>query len=96
MINHNTVYTNQTIRIYGRIRDIDGNLSDPSTIAFIYLEPDDDTEGVNQAITKESVGVYYVTINVAKPGKHRYTWETYGTSTTTYKGFFQAEDNRWQ
>jgi len=35
------IYTNQTIRIYARIRDVDGNLADPQVIEFEFKQPKD-------------------------------------------------------
>jgi hypothetical protein len=94
------IYSNQSIRIKAKIRDVDGVLTDPSNITF-ELERPNDTEytvygtGTTPAVTKESTGIWYIDLEVDTPGKWKYSWFTLGTVTSSWKGFFQVEDARY-
>jgi hypothetical protein len=109
------ILTNQTLKITCKVRDINGDLSDPSHIRFVYLIPDESEltyvypgsagpsetvgtvpEGMgNKQIIKEAVGIYYIYVEVYMTGKHKYTWETYGNNTASYKSSFQVAQSRW-
>jgi hypothetical protein len=91
------IYTNQTIRIYARVRDVDGNLADPQVIEFEFKQPND-TESTTYsigAIKKQATGVYYIDLEIVQPGKHKYTWVTDGALKSSYKSFFDALDHDW-
>lgn len=110
------IHTNQTLKITCKIRDINGDLSDPSHLRFVYVVPDEsemtfvwpngsagpsETAGTipegmgNKRIFQESTGVFYIYVEVYMPGKHKYTWESYGNNTASYKSSFQVEQSRW-
>ena len=59
--------------ITARIRDVDGDLADPTTVAFTVLAPDDTqatyTYGVDAEVVKEATGVYSLTTVFADPGR---------------------------
>jgi len=91
------IYTNQTIRIYARVRDVDGNLADPQVIEFEFKQPND-TESTTYSIStikKQATGVYYIDLEIVQPGKHKYTWVTDGSLKSSYKSFFDALDHEW-
>lgn len=91
------IYSNQTIRIYARIRNLNGDLADPDVIEFQLVRPNDTDPTIYTigTIVKESTGVYYINIEVTYPGKHKYTWLTDGSLKSSYKGFFEALDPEW-
>ena len=94
------IYTNQTIRIKARVRDIDGTLTNPQSIQF-DLEKPGETEYSSYGITStppvqtEGTGIFYIDIDVDMVGKWKYSWFTYGNVTASWKGFFQVEDARY-
>ena len=85
------IYTNQSIRIYARIRNVNGDLADPQVIEFQYTKPNDTEPTVFTIgrIVKESTGVFYINIEIEDPGKHKYTWVTDGSLKSSYKGFLK-------
>ena len=94
------IFTNQTIRLLARIRDIDSNLIDPQSIEFELKKPNDSDYSVYTIITsptinKQETGVYYIDIDVDVPGKYEYSWFTYGNPHTSAKSFFEAQDARY-
>jgi hypothetical protein len=94
------IYTNQTIRIKARVRDIDGTLTNAQSIEFELEKPGETSYSTytilsTPAIIHESTGVYYIDIDVDIIGKWKYSWFTYGTVTSSWKGFFQVEDARY-
>jgi len=92
------IHTNQSIRIYARIRNISGDLADPSIIEFQYTKHNDTEPTVYSIgrIVKESTGVFYINIEIEEPGRHKYTWVTDGLLKSAYKGFFEAIDHQWE
>mgnify|MGYP000621002865 CR=1 FL=1 len=94
------IYTNQTIRIKARIRDIDGALTNPQSIEFELEKPGEASYSAfttlsTPAIVNESTGIYYIDLDVDMIGKWKYSWFTYGNVTSSWKGFFQVEDARY-
>jgi hypothetical protein len=97
-----TVLTNSTVKIYARVVNEYDELSDPQGIRFIYVLPDDTsttyayTADANSVVKKKETGIYYVQLDLTMPGKHRYSWESYGTLQGASKGFIQVDNDRWQ
>jgi hypothetical protein len=97
-----TVLTNSTVKIYARVVNEYDELSDPQGINFIYVLPDDTSETYSYSVSASSVvkkketGIYYVQLDLTMPGKHRYSWESYGTLQGASKGFIQVDNDRWQ
>jgi hypothetical protein len=94
------IYTNQTIRIKARIRNIDGVLTNPQSIEFELEKPGETSYSAfttisTPAIVNESTGIYYIDLDVDMVGKWKYSWFTYGNVTSSWKGFFQVEDARY-
>lgn len=92
------IYTNQTIRIKARVRDIDGVLTNPQSIEFELEKPGENvysTYNITSGIVHESTGIYYIDLDVDMVGKWKYSWFTYGNVTSSWKGFFQVEDARY-
>lgn len=92
------IYTNQTIRIKARVRNIDGVLTNPQSIEFELEKPGEtsySTYNTNTGVTNESTGIYYIDLDVDMVGKWKYSWFTYGNVTSSWKGFFQVEDSRY-
>ena len=94
------IYTNQTIRIKARIRDINGTLTNPQSIQFELERPgattyDTYTTNSDPGIVNESTGIYYIDLSIDEVGKWKYSWFTYGNVTSSWKGFFQVEDARY-
>ena len=93
--------TNSRIRIKSRIRDIDGDLVDPSTIEFELRKPGESSYEVYTSLTvptvlRQSVGIYYIDLDIDEPGRWQYSWFTYGDPTTSWKSFFEVEDSRYR
>ena len=83
------IYTNQTIRIKARIRDIDGALTNPQSIEFELEKPGETSYSVfttlsTPAIVNESTGIYYIDLDVDMIGKWKYSWFTYGNVTSSW------------
>ena len=97
-----SVLTNSTVRVYARIVNEYDELSDPQGIRFIYTLPDDTVftyvYGDAQAPTvqRKELGVFFIQLDLTMPGKHRYSWESYGLFQGAYKGFIQVDNDRWQ
>jgi hypothetical protein len=94
------IYTSQTIRIYARIRDINGVLTNPQSIQFELQNPNDTEYTTYTGVTvptikNESTGIYYIDLDVVTQGKYKYSWFTYGNVTSSWKSFFEAEDARY-
>ena len=94
------IYTNQTIRIYSRVRDINGVLTNPQSIQFELRRPNDTeyttyTISTTPTIINESTGIFYIDLDVETQGRYKYSWFTYGNVTSSYKSFFEAEDSRY-
>ena len=53
------IYTNQSIRIYARVRNLSGDLSDPQVIEFYYKTPNATEMTLYSLgpIKKESTGI---------------------------------------
>jgi hypothetical protein len=97
-----TVLTNSTVKIYARIVNEYDELTDPQNLRFIYVLPDDTSVtytysiGATTGILKKETGVFYIMLDMSMPGKHRYSWESYGLFQGSQKGFIQVENDRWQ
>lgn len=94
------IYTSQTIRIYARIRDINGVLTNPQSIQFELQKPNETEYTTYTGVTiptikNESTGTYYIDLDVETQGRYKYTWFTYGNVTSSWKSFFEAEDARY-
>ena len=94
------IYTNQTIRIKARVRDIDGTLTNPQSIQFDLEKPGETgytSYGITStpAVQTEGTGIFYIDLDVDMVGKWKYSWFTYGNVTASWKGFFQVEDARY-
>lgn len=94
------ILTEQTIRLKARIRNIDGDLVSPQSIEFELKKPDETeytayTIVSNPTVINESLGVYYIDIDVDIPGRYEYSWFTYGDPHTSAKSFFEAQDARY-
>ena len=94
------IYKDSTLRVKARIRNIDGDLTDPQTITFELKKPNDSDYSVYTTtslpvITHESTGIYYIDLDIDAIGKWKYSWFTTGTVTSSLKGFFQVEDSRY-
>lgn len=94
------ILTEQTIRLKARIRNIDGDLVSPQSIEFELKKPDETEYTVyniisNPTVINESLGVYYIDIDVDIPGRYEYSWFTYGDPHTSAKSFFEAQDARY-
>ena len=94
------IFTNQAVRLKARIRDVNGALIDAQSIEFELKKPNE-TEYTaytiisNPRIIKSETGVYYIDIEIDRPGRYEYSWFTYGNPYTSVKSFFQVEDARY-
>lgn len=97
-----SVLTNSTVRVYARIVNEYDELSDPQGIRFIYTLPDDTVftyvygDAQTPTVQRKELGVFFIQLDLTMPGKHRYTWESYGLFQGAYKGFIQVDNDRWQ
>lgn len=94
------IYTSQTIRIYARIRDINGVLTNPQSIQFELQKPNETdyttyTGMTTPTVKNESTGIYYIDLDIEAQGRYKYSWFTYGNVTSSFKSFFEAEDSRY-
>lgn len=71
-------YTHEPFTLQVTIRDDDGNLADPTSVAFEYRIGTYRTRR-QTAVIKVSTGIYQTTINEAVPGNIYGTWTTQGT-----------------
>lgn len=96
-----SILTDTTLRVKARIRDIDGDLVDPSTVEFEVKKPGETsytiyTSLTNPPVINQSVGIYYIDLEIDEPGRWKYSWFSYGNPTSSWKGFFEVEDSRYR
>ena len=96
-----SILTDSLIRIKARIRDIDGDLIDPSAVEFELKKPGDTDYTVYTSLTtptvvNQSVGIYYIDLEIDEPGRWKYSWFSYGNPSASWKSFFEVEDSRYQ
>lgn len=66
--------------IHVEVKDSDGTLVDPSSVAFKYRIDGGAlvtlTYGTDPEVTKTSAGKYQVALNLGAPGQYAYRWES--------------------
>lgn len=73
---------------------IGNTLTDPTSVKFIYTEPDGDpvvlVYGTDIEVVKESTGKYYVDLNLSQSGKWRWRWESTGVVVAAAQSSFKV------
>lgn len=75
-------------------RDLDGDLSDPTTVTLVVKNTDAETTYTlsGGGITRKSEGVYECSFTVDVSDQWDYTWESTGTPSITKIGRFYVTD----
>lgn len=79
-------YVNTAVRVAVNFQDDDRTDVDPSTVTFKLMGPAGTSTsyvyGTDAALTKSSVGDYYIDVTPDQSGRWFYRWESTGTFTT--------------
>ena len=92
----NTYTIGQKIRITGTFTDIDGAAIDPDAVLFELSAPPNlpvttYTYGVGAELVKDSVGVYYIDVDLPTYGEWRWRMYSTGTGQAAAKGSARVE-----
>lgn len=87
------------IRIRAKIRDFDGELSNPTTLECTICEPDDvETTyvwGTDSELVPEDTGEFYVDWDASQSGVHKYRWQSGGVIVVSFGGSFNIRQARF-
>ena len=62
------------VRIDAEFRDLDGALTDPTTVTVTFWDPADNATTSTSSWTKDSVGLYHLDITTDEAGTWFYKW----------------------
>lgn len=81
-------------RISVSVKDVSGQLADPSSIALLVKPPGAALVDKSADVVKQSVGVYYADVELTEPGSYGFRWNTYGSNQGVVEGGVFVSPNR--
>ncbi len=95
----NTYDVGDLIRVTGTLDDAADVLLDPTGLTFSFMNPAKVitiyTYGVDAALVKSAVGIYYADISITAAGKWRYEFASTGTGQAADVGSFEVRRDRF-
>jgi hypothetical protein len=80
------------LRFRATFRNVDGNLTDPTTVTLRHTEPGQAAVnyvfGTDSEVVKESLGIFHVDYLADAVGEHKWRWLGTGTVQIAVKGGF--------
>jgi len=87
------------IRIRANIRNLEGELANPTTLECIVHEPDGTNStfvwNTDVELVRESTGEFYLDWDASQAGLHKYRWQAGGSIVVSFGGSFNIRQPRF-